>query len=359
MVSVIIPAYNMEKYLGKSLDSVIAQTYKNLEVIIVDDGSMDTTLEIAQRYAMADKRIKVYHKENGGVSSARNHGIEQATGEYIFFFDPDDLMEVYCIEVLVRAMEDAGADMVSCQYSRWDDAGTRLEDYGFIVGERVFSSEKDRISFLIKELLDYHVGFEVWDKLFKTDIIKEKNVRFPDKCRIGEDLAFNIKYLMHVSKMNNVADRCIRYTIRNDSAMGSHKKLSDKISEDMLLTMDVWEYAGDYSEKSFFEQFPVLFVKMIEHSYVGHSPCEIVEAIKEISDISFMEQRYTEIDAFKDEIISIYPAEIAKIKYRYHLMVRTRMANEGDIGDRFVQFFYDCYRRLRGREPLERWKMPY
>ncbi len=359
MVSVIIPAYNMEKYLGRCLDSVIAQTYKDFEVIIVDDGSKDKTFEIAQRYAATEGRIHVFYKENGGVSSARNYGIETAAGEYIYFLDPDDQIEDSCIEVLVRAMEDSEADMVSCQYSRWDENGTRLEDYDFIIGEREFPFDNDRIRFFIKELLDYHVGFEVWDKLFKTSIIKEKNVRFSEKCRIGEDLAFNIKYLIHVLKMNNIADRCIKYTIRDGSAMGKHKKLSDEISQDMFLTRDVWEYARDYAGKVLFDQFPALFVKMIEHSYVGHTPSEIISSIAEIPDISFLKQRYTEIDAYKNEIISMYPDEIAKIKYRYHLMVRAGVFGKKVLSDSLNLAIYNFYRMLRGRERLENWKMPY
>ena len=93
LVSVIIPAYNIEDYIGRCLDSIISQTYKNLEIIVVDDGSRDRTGEILDNYAKKDRRIKVIHKENGGVSSARNKGIEVAEGDYIGFIDGDDLIE--------------------------------------------------------------------------------------------------------------------------------------------------------------------------------------------------------------------------------------------------------------------------
>ena len=128
MVTVIVPAYNMEKYLARCLDSLLAQSYTDLEILVIDDGSKDRTYEIAERYAGKDGRIKAFHKENGGVSSARNLGIEKATGEYILFMDPDDLIEADSVEVLVRSME-SGADLVSCQYSRWTDDGQQLEDY--------------------------------------------------------------------------------------------------------------------------------------------------------------------------------------------------------------------------------------
>ena len=359
MVSVIVPAYNMEKYITRCLCSLATQTYRDLQVIVVDDGSTDRTLEIANGIATKDHRITVFHKKNGGVSSARNYGIEKASGEYTFFFDPDDVLEEEAIEVLVKAMNDGSYDMVACQYSRWDDADKRLDDYDFIIGERYFPSDNDRLAFFVNELLDYHVGYEVWNKLFKTSIIMDKKVRFSEKCKIGEDLAFNIKYMMHVLRINNISDRCVRYTIRTDSAMGTAKELSDRISEDMLLTNDIWEYIIASDNNVFFDKFPILFVKMIEHSYVGHTPTEIVNAIKNIPDIVFMKDRYQEIDSKKDEIIAIYPTEIAKLKYRYHQCVRLYAFGEDDLHKKLPYLLCNVYRKLRGRETLETWKMPY
>ena len=111
LVSVIIPAYNIEDYIGRCLDSVISQTYKNLEIIVVDDGSRDHTGEILDNYAKKDRRIKVIHKENGGVSSARNKGIEAAEGDYIGFIDGDDLIEPEMYKTLVDLLEEENADI--------------------------------------------------------------------------------------------------------------------------------------------------------------------------------------------------------------------------------------------------------
>ncbi len=359
MVSVIIPAYNMEKYIGRCLSSVIAQTYSDLEIIVVDDGSSDNTYDIAKEYSEKDKRVFIYHKENGGVSSARNFGIEKATGEYIFFFDPDDLLEKDCIEVLVSAMEGSEADFVSCQHSRWDDTGAKLEDFNFITGDKIFASDNDRVDFFVRELLNYHVGFEVWNKLYRTGIIMDNDVRFSDTCKIGEDLSFNIKYMMHVSRMINLPDRCVRYTMRGDSAMGSLTSLSKKISEDVLLTKDIWDYIGRICNKTFLDLFPILFVKLIEHSYIGYSPDEVIDVIKEVPDLDFLKQRYKEIDSGKKEILASFPDEIAKIKYRYHLYVRAALLGEESLWEKLGFCLYDLYRRLRCRESLGSWKMPY
>ena len=113
-VSIIVPIYNKEKYLEKCLDSILGQTYRDLEIILVDDGSTDNSLAICQRYAEKDPRIKIYHKPNGGVSSARNLGLEKSTGTLISFADPDDSLHAECIERLKRVLDETGAEIAYC-----------------------------------------------------------------------------------------------------------------------------------------------------------------------------------------------------------------------------------------------------
>ena len=124
-VSIIVPIYNKEKYLEKCLDSILGQTYRDLEIILVDDGSTDNSLAICQRYAEKDLRIKIYHKPNGGVSSARNLGLEKSTGTLISFADPDDSLHAECIERLKRVLDETGAEIAYC-YGLEDRKSTRL-----------------------------------------------------------------------------------------------------------------------------------------------------------------------------------------------------------------------------------------
>ena len=116
LVSVIIPAYNIERYISRCLDSIMAQTYNNLEIIVIDDGSKDQTAEILDDYQKRDSRIIVVHKENGGVSSARNNGLDIATGDYISFVDGDDLIESNMYEILVKILEKEKTDIAHCGY---------------------------------------------------------------------------------------------------------------------------------------------------------------------------------------------------------------------------------------------------
>lgn len=116
IVSIIIPVYNAKKYLANTLDSVIKQTYKNLEIILVNDGSTDNSKDICESYAKIDKRIKVINKENGGVSSARNYGLALAKGEYISFIDSDDFLVTDMIETLVNDIQNTNAEIAVCGY---------------------------------------------------------------------------------------------------------------------------------------------------------------------------------------------------------------------------------------------------
>lgn len=358
MVSVVVPAYNMEKYISRCLDAICGQSFRDLEILVIDDGSTDKTYEIACEYAKSDSRVTAIHKENGGVSSARNFGIEKSHGEYILFADPDDLIEIDGIEVLVKAMTDSDVDLVSCEYSRWHDDGTKLQDYDFISGKRVFSSDNDILDFILHELADYHVGYEVWNKLFKTDIIRDNNIKFSEKCRIGEDLAFNIKYLMNIKDMDNISERCVRYNIRDDSAMGNHTDLSKKIIENNLLLEDICSYITASKNELFSEKFPLIYVKLMEKAYIGHTPLEITDACKKTGDDEFIRTIYKKLDNYKEDLYAIYPEDIARIKYRYHMYVKAGICGES-TREKVNRTIYNLYRRLRGREILENWKMPY
>ena len=127
MISVIIPVYNIEKYLKCCVDSVIGQSYKDIEIILVDDGSTDNSGRICDEYAVQDTRVRVVHRENGGLSAARNTGIECATGEYLFFLDGDDAICAKTLELLLHTLEKDDCDLVFCGRSFVDEAAELLD----------------------------------------------------------------------------------------------------------------------------------------------------------------------------------------------------------------------------------------
>ena len=175
-ISIIVPVYKVEKYLKKCVDSILAQTYENLEVILVDDGSPDTCPAICDEFSKKDKRIKVIHKKNGGLSDARNAGLEIATGEYIGFVDSDDFISSEMYSVLLCNLLKSKADLAICNYVRVDECGKVAVDLSMkeTLKNRCFSRKE-----FIEELLKPYGGYYVvaWNKLYKRKIFE--NIRFP------------------------------------------------------------------------------------------------------------------------------------------------------------------------------------
>lgn len=166
LISVIVPIYNVEKYLPRCVESIINQEYKNLEIILVNDGSPDSCPQICDEYAKKDNRIKVIHKENGGLSDARNAGMEIATGEYISFIDSDDWVEADFISELYKGIK-SGADIAECATRLVDDNDQTLSVRGSKGGK---ISAKDA---LIKLILEEGVYQTVWNKLYKRSQIQD------------------------------------------------------------------------------------------------------------------------------------------------------------------------------------------
>ena len=219
LISVIVPVYNSEKYLHRCIDSILVQTYVNFELIIVDDGSNDSSGVICDVYEMRDARVRVFHKENGGVSSARNMGINNAKGEWIIFVDADDFLE--------RSMLNA---IISCV-----TPSINLVHYGWCFhGEEKFASynvcEKNEIiSLKLACKRNIFHGY-VWSYAFKTSIIKKNSLSFLEDIDYAEDWEFIIKFYSYTNQLFLLKDCYYNYVVRLGSAM--NQSLGDKYIKD-------------------------------------------------------------------------------------------------------------------------------
>ena len=190
MVSIIVPVYNVEQYLRECVDSVLNQTYSDIEIILVDDGSTDQSGNICDEYAEMDSRIKVIHKKNEGVSAARNTGIETASGERIIFVDSDDCIHPRLLESY-RELDDDSVTLL-CDYT------TDMEEWKrFFLNDfqehMEFVARKKFMKLFYKDYMN-----PPFNKYFRADIIREHQIRFPEDMSLGEDLIFNMKYLAAV-----------------------------------------------------------------------------------------------------------------------------------------------------------------
>lgn len=216
-VSVIVPAYNIQDYIVKCLESIANQTYKNLEVIVVDDGSSDNTGELADEFAENDKRFIVIHKENGGVSSARNRGIDVASGDFIGFVDGDDTIENDMYEMLVNNAIKYDADISHCGYKVVENNKETLF-YGtekFIIQDR----KKGLINLFEGSLIEP----SLCNKIFKSNIVGD--IRLDESIKINEDLYFNV--LLFNKSNKSVFEDKIKYNYMKRECSATTSSLND------------------------------------------------------------------------------------------------------------------------------------
>lgn len=190
-ISIIVPVYKAEKYLHKCLDSILAQTFTDFEVLLIDDGSPDRSGEICDEYAAKDSRMRVFHKENGGVSAARQTGMDNALGEWTIHVDPDDWVEPTMLEELYKKAKETDADMVICDY--FQDIGNCSQYIDQV------PSSLDHIE-ILKGLFRNLQG-SCWNKLVKRDCYSRYGIRFPKGINICEDRQVNMELLIHDIKV--------------------------------------------------------------------------------------------------------------------------------------------------------------
>ena len=240
LISVIVPVYNVEEYLRECIESIISQTYSNLEIILIDDGSKDQSGMICDEYEKKDSRIKVIHKENAGVSSARNTGLQIATGDWVAFVDSDDWLEENYFEVLINAAKTNNVEVVLCGYNR-----VVLSNK-----ESINNSEKTIVlnsrAFLIK-ILNPQTGYGFCHmKLYKKEVIKD--ILFDANLIVGEDALFNEQIAYNVKKVCMIEKSLYNYRINLNSAV---KKYDPEYANKYLKSMKVNKeylmnnYSGD------------------------------------------------------------------------------------------------------------------
>lgn len=237
MISVIVPVYNVGKYVGQCLESVIGQSFRDLEIIVVDDGSTDGSGTICDEYALKDERIRVYHTENRGLSAARNYGIDRASGEYIAFLDSDDWIELNMYEVLWEIAEQTGADIVTCRF--YQEYRDKTEESSG--PQEPFTVEGNEI--LHTYLFQRDVCQDSWNNLFKAELFRD--LRFPEG-KSFEDYAIKPELLQKAGKMVYTPACLLHYRNRLNSLSNSHSMKS--LIDYWVVFHERFEHLGRLSE---------------------------------------------------------------------------------------------------------------
>lgn len=261
LVSIIVPVYNTEKYLNQCIDSLINQTYKNIEIILVNDGSTDDSGKICDEYKAKDKRVKVYHIQNKGVSNARNIGISKAAGQFIMFLDSDDWIEPETCEVALSKALETDSDIVFWSWIKESANDSFKETYLEENSKILINNEVNKLRIRCIGLLDDELKNPVktdafntpWAKLYKRDLLINSGVEFIERKKVGmEDVLFNIQLFQYVNKVTYIAKYFNHYVLENPTSL-------TKIDTDVL-----------------FEKFKTLF-NNIEN--IGHKNLRFEEAL--------------------------------------------------------------------------------
>lgn len=318
MVSIIVPIYKVEEYLSQCIDSILYQTYSDLEIILVDDGSPDNCGSICEEYAKKDKRIKVIHKENQGLGMARNTGLEYAKGEFIYFVDSDDWLEPNAIECLVKYQKEYDADIVMCNYDKRDDLHKVLYQYRIVNNVKIYSNLKEIEENVFWPMIgqpayvcqDFTINMCVWTNLYRRELIEQNKIRFlSERDYLSEDICFNLQYLLQCNTAVMIPQSLYCYRYNPNSLTNRYK--GDEYLKACKLYLKVGSWADSAKNQSVRDYRVQRFFITKVRELLFRLCC---------SNISFKEKKHLVEnivnDTYLQETLREYPLENYILKYR-------------------------------------------
>lgn len=291
-ISIILPIYNAEKYISKCIESLISQTFKDIEVICINDGSKDSSLSILEEYAQKDDRIKVISQPNSGPATSRNNGLKNSSGEYIMFCDSDDWYELNMCELMYKTITGNNVDVVCCNASVIDEEENleRIEDISYYTNKYIGKKNIDNN-------LISNTNVMLWNKIFKRSIINKYNICFPDKYEADDD-CFYMQYMSVSDNIYFLEDKLYNYLRRASSIMGlMGKKIEKSIYDRIYVSKKYYDFLN---VNNLFEKRKSVFIKFLSSvgSYGNQrwNKTEIEQAKKIYNDL------YGNNEEFKDYI---------------------------------------------------------
>lgn len=298
MLSIIVPIYNADKYLKICIDSILNQTYKDFELILVDDGSKDCSPQICDEYALKDNRVKVIHQENAGVSSARNSGLNFCSGQFIAFVDADDYIGEKFFQKLLNEIQ-IGADIIICGYTCCRKQ--QLEQV-FPYAPREFDLPT------LKENYDsYKITNSVCTKLYRHELVGD--IRFNDKVSMGEDLLFNLQYYNNCRNFACIQEADYYYDCTNQNSAMHNFKAEYIICQKLL-----------YSELKKFKYGKVIFTNDMEDKATLSTFIDYLQCIS-AQKLSRREKKEYQKEIYNDELF------ITLCKGKYNFSLQKKLAH--------------------------------
>lgn len=302
LISIIVPVYNVEKYLERCVDSVVGQTYKNIEIFLVDDGSTDNSGEMCDCFEKNDSRIKVLHKKNGGLSDARNAALDIFSGEYVTFIDSDDYVSPQYIEILYNALKNTDSDISIAGHIRGNDT-----NYNFKENKQCVNTIKMTNEECLNNWHDKYINVETtaWGKLYKSGLFRDNNIRYP-KGKIFEDMYTTHIIVKHSQNVCIVDNEIYYYFNRNDSIIHTQSVEKLLMKYDALTQRLEWFSANGYTDASH-----RLLIKQVKHIIKNMVSCKN-ESVKKYMYDEF-EKYYKQVKKIKKTFLDTVIFGIFKI----------------------------------------------
>lgn len=289
LITIIVPVYNVEKYINECVDSLISQTYKNIEIILIDDGSMDKSGEICDSYAASDTRIKVIHKQNEGLGFARNTGLKVAQGKFVTFIDSDDKADADLVENLVKGIYEANGDTCIGGFKRISENGVvgfeERYDKAVFEGKNVYDNLFARMLGSAPNKHDA-IRMSVWNVMYSMDIVRTHNIEFPsERVFISEDIIWDSEYYKYAKRAIVIDSTAYNYRITPGSLTQKYKP--DMLKKICVLYNEMCNRLPDDKEKivrlqrQFFVNLRAC-IKQERHFVSGKNNVETKAAIKKI-----------------------------------------------------------------------------
>ncbi len=313
MISIIVPIYKVEKYINECIESIINQSYKNIEIILVDDGSPDNCGKICDEYAKTDNRIIVVHKENGGLSDARNAGLDIAKGKYVAFVDSDDYIDNKYIELLYKTIVKNNVRISQCGVNKFRNNGKVIEKIGY--KEKCIKTNKQ----MLKEM--HEANWEnvvVWNKMYLSELFKD--IRFP-KGKIHEDEYTTYKILYKTDKIAIVDEYLYNYRTNEESIMG--KKFNIKRLDILGALEERIAFFDKHQEKELYDIALDFYLQKLRECYLNvkenineakEIEKELIEKHRNYSKYILKSKKIKEKSKLKVLIFLISPQLFYKIK---------------------------------------------
>lgn len=283
-VSVIIPVYNVENYLERCLESVINQTFYDIEIIIVNDGSTDKSYEIMNKYKEIDKRIKIINQDNKGVCNARNKALKHVESNYVIFLDADDSIEKEMIEKLYSKIVSENSDMVFCNYYK----KSKYKEENNLTLK--VNSNEELIDIYRKDLIRTQCNGYIWNKIYRVELLTQNCILFDENMKYCEDLEFNIRFIKYAKKIGQIEEYLYTYHYRNGSAI---TKFGEERYKDMKKVFYILLNESKKNKKlskiikSKYSVYPYIYAKsIVDRSNISNK--DKIEELKKLSKDQFL-----------------------------------------------------------------------